>query len=52
MSNVSTIGGAALWVVVVFVLMVTALTPVSVTISNNQRASETAQLETSAPAPA
>jgi hypothetical protein len=29
MSNVSTIGGAALWVAVVVVLMVTALTPVS-----------------------
>jgi hypothetical protein len=33
-------------------LMVTVLTPVSVTTLNNQRASETAQLETSATAPA
>jgi hypothetical protein len=32
MSNISTIGGAALWVAVVFTLMLAALTPVSVTI--------------------
>jgi hypothetical protein len=52
MSNLSTIGGAALWVAVVFTMMLAALTPVSVATPAGQRASGTAQVETSAPGPA
>ena len=51
MSNLSTIGGAALWVAVVLVLMLVALAPVSVTSPTSQRASGTAQVATSALAP-
>ena len=49
MGNLSTIGGATIWVAVVFALMLAVIEPVSVTSSPGQPASGAA--ETSAPAP-
>lgn len=51
MSNLSTIGGAALWVAVVFTMMLAALTPVHVTTSAGQPAGAV-QVEKGAAAPA
>ena len=52
MTNLSTIGGAALWVTVSLLLMLAALTPVDVNVPASHGASGTAQVETSARAPA
>ncbi|HEX8256793.1 MAG TPA: hypothetical protein VF589_04105 [Allosphingosinicella sp.] len=50
MGNLSTIGGATIWVAVVFALMLAVIEPVSVTSSTGQPASGAAQGETKAPA--
>ena len=50
MGNLSTIGGATVWVAVVFALMLAVIEPVSVTSTTDQPASGAAPLESSAPA--
>ena len=51
MGNLSTIGGATVWVAVVFALMLAVIEPVSVASSTGQPALGAAQAETKAPAP-
>ncbi len=51
MSNFSTIGGATIWIAVVFALMLAAIEPVSVTSSADYHASGASRMDMGVPSP-